>query len=74
MSIFSIPVDVEEPLGEAHNFLSQYGVVTLTHIQAHALTYADTETRAAQDSVQLGLAIMKSVSVSGFNKLSSRKS
>jgi hypothetical protein len=74
-SIFAIPEMADEPLGNAYDFLSQYyGVVSLAQVQAHARTYVNTETRAAQDSIQLGLAIMKSLSVTGFNKITIQKS
>jgi hypothetical protein len=72
-SIFAIPRDLADPLGEAYSFLSQYGIVSLAQTQAHAATYVSTNSRAAQDSIQLGIAIMKSVSVSGFNRLTIRK-
>ncbi len=74
VSVFSIPENLEVPLGAAYDFLSQYGVVSLAHVQDHALTYISTESRAAQDSMQLGMAIMKSLSVSGFNKVTTQKS
>jgi hypothetical protein len=66
-------MDPAQPLGDAYNFLAQYGIVTLAETQAHAATYVNTQSRAAQDSIQLGIAIMKSVSVAGFNKLAIRK-
>ena len=72
-SIFSIPMDLTQPLGDAHDFLTQYGIVTLAQAQAHAATYVDTDTRAAQDSIQLANAILKSVSIAGFNKLNIRR-
>ena len=53
-SVFSIPRDLALPLGESYDFLTQYGVVGLSHIRGHALTYVNTPSRAAQDSVQLG--------------------
>jgi hypothetical protein len=73
-SIFAISESADEPLGDAYDFLSQYGVVSLAQVQAHAWTYVNTKTRAAQDSIQLGLAIMKSLSVTGFNRINIRKS
>jgi hypothetical protein len=71
-SIFAVPVDIADPLGDTHDFLTNYGVMSLSHIREHALTYVGTQSRAAQDSMQLGIAIMKSVSVAGFNKLTIR--
>ena len=73
-SIFLVPVDLAQPMGDDYDFLDQYGTVTLRHIRAHAETYVNTPTRAAQDSIQLGIAIMASVTVAGFNKISIRKS
>jgi hypothetical protein len=72
-SIFAIPMDPAPSLGDACSFLDQHGAVTLAQVRAHALTYVATNARAAQDSVQLGIAVVRSVSVAGFNRLNIRR-
>jgi hypothetical protein len=68
-SILSVLVDITQPMGDAANMIASYGTVTLEHIQAHALTYVTTQTRAAQDSIQLYLCIMNSLTKAGKSKV-----
>jgi hypothetical protein len=63
---------VADPLGDTHDFLTNHGVMRLSHVREHALTCVGTKSRAAQDSMQLGIAIVKSVLVAGFNKITVR--
>ena len=69
LSILSIPVDVNDPLGDAQDFLDHYGEIDLDHCREHALTYYNQHNRAAQDSIQLYTCIMKSISRVGRNKI-----
>jgi hypothetical protein len=69
LSILSIPVDVNDPLGDAQDFLDHYGEVGLDHCREHALTYYNQHNRAAQDSIQLYTCLMKSISRVGRNKI-----
>jgi hypothetical protein len=68
-SILSVPVDINQPLGDATNLITSCGTVALEHIQAHALTYVATQTRAAQDSIQLYLCIMNSLTKAGKSRV-----
>jgi hypothetical protein len=51
------------------DFVNQYGEVTLSQIRAHAATYVNTHSRAAQDSYQLYSCLMNSLSSNGRNKI-----
>jgi hypothetical protein len=68
-SILSIPADITQPMGGTINMITSYGMVTLEHLQEHARTYVATQTRAAQDSVQLYLCIMNSLTKAGKSKV-----
>jgi DNA-directed RNA polymerase subunit M/transcription elongation factor TFIIS len=52
LSVLSIPVDVNDNLGDTQDFLSHYGEINLGHCREHALTYYNQQTRAAQDSMK----------------------
>lgn len=68
-STLSVPDDLEDELGAQKNLLTQYGEISLEHLRAHAETYVDTETRAAQDSLQQYLCLMASLSPTGKQKV-----
>jgi hypothetical protein len=53
LSVLSIPVDVNDNLGDTQDFLSHYGEINLGHCREHALTYYNQQTQAAQDSMML---------------------
>ena len=59
-SVLSIPVDVNNNLGDTQDFLSHYGEIDLGHCREHALTYYNQQNRAAQDSMQLYTCVMNS--------------
>lgn len=69
LSVLSIPVDVNDNLGDTQDFLDHYGEIDLDHCRAHALTYYNQQNRAAQDSMMLYKCIMDSMSRSGRNKI-----
>ena len=54
------------------NLLDAYGVLTLQDIQADAVTYIDDETRKAQNSYQMYVCIMSSLTDEGRAKLLTR--
>ena len=58
--ILLIPTDLTQP-NETVDILSLHGSLSLEQISAHALTYVNTETRAAQDSIQLYTCIINSL-------------
>ncbi len=56
LSVLSIPVEVNDNLGDTQDFLSHYGEINLGHCREHALTYYNQQTqqtRAAQGSMML---------------------
>jgi len=69
LSVLSIPVDVNDNLGDTQDFLSHYGEINLGHCREHALTYYNQQTRAAQDSMMLYTCVMNSLSRTGRNKI-----
>jgi hypothetical protein len=73
-SILSVPAIINQPLGATTNLVTSYGTVTLEHIQAHALSYVATHSRAAQDSAQMYYCIMNSLSKAGNSKIKIWKS
>jgi len=73
-SALSIPVDVNNNLGDTQDFLSHYGEIDLEHCREHALTYYNQQNRAAQDSMQLYTCIMNSLSRTGRNKITGFRS
>ena len=74
LSILSIPVDVNDQLGDAQDFLDHYGEIDLDHCRAHAMTYYNQQNRAAQDSMQLYTCLMDSISRVGRNKITGFRS
>ena len=68
--IFQIPDDINAGHPDTKDFLSNYGVITLEQVIAHAQTYVHSPTRDAQDSTQLYHCLMASLSSSGRAKIS----
>jgi DNA-directed RNA polymerase subunit M/transcription elongation factor TFIIS len=62
LSVLSIPVDVNDNLGNTQDFLSHYGEIDLGHCREHALTYYNQQNRAAEDSMMLYTCVMNSMS------------
>jgi hypothetical protein len=69
LSVLSIPVDVNDNLGDTQDFLSHYGEIDLGHCREHSLTYYNQQTQAAQDSMMLYTCVMNSLSGTGRNKI-----
>jgi hypothetical protein len=55
LSVLSIPVDVNDNLGDTQDFLSHYGEIDLGHY--------NQQNRAAQDSMMLYTCVMNSMSL-----------
>ena len=58
--ILDIPTDLAEP-DQTTNLLGEYGLLTLEQVRAHAETYVNAAVRAAQDSFQLYMCLMKTL-------------
>jgi hypothetical protein len=69
LSVLSLPVDVNDNLGDTQDFLSHYGEINLGNCREHALTYYNQQNRAAQDSMMLYTCVMNSMSRTGCNKI-----
>jgi hypothetical protein len=52
-SVMAVPNDIADPLGPSKSFLDHYGEITMQHLLDWTDTFINTQTRAAQDSVQL---------------------
>jgi hypothetical protein len=64
--ILTIPKDAADPNAETINLITDFSGVSLEQVRAHATTYTNTLSRAAQDSDQLYRCIMESVSKTGW--------
>ena len=58
--ILQIPPDLND-INTTIDLLTRYGSVTLEQVQAHAITYLHGNNRAAQDSMQMYLCILNSL-------------
>lgn len=69
--IFSIPVDLnaQEPVPQTTNLITNYGDISLEHIQNHARTYIATPTRAAQDSYMAFNCLLASLSSTAIDRI-----
>jgi hypothetical protein len=56
--IMEIPRDLARPLDETDNIMTAYGTIPIARVREHVATYIQTEARAAQDSYQIYLCIM----------------
>jgi len=59
--ILYIPEDITDPDAKQNDLLSNYGKVTLDQIMDHAATYADANTRTAQNSFMLYHCLANSI-------------
>jgi hypothetical protein len=66
-SLFTIPDQKTPPTNR--DLLTQYGVLTIANVQAHASTYINVDNRAKQSAVQLAACIHASVTSSISLKL-----
>lgn len=60
-SILDIPDDIEDADGPTKNLLTEYGRIDLDHLREHVETYADEETRQAQNSMMLFQCLKESL-------------
>ena len=61
--IFSVPVDIDGVV-TSHSLLLNYGVIPLASVSLDALSYVNSETKAAQDSFMLFQCIFASLETS----------
>jgi len=59
--ILYVPEDIADANTEYNDLLSNYGMVTLAQIADHAATYAETDTRSAQNSMMLYQCLSNSI-------------
>jgi len=61
MAIVTIPVGVDAAGATiTKNLITKHGMITMEQVRAHALTYVDTETRNAQNAVQMYTCLTES--------------
>jgi hypothetical protein len=68
MTILEIPPDLNEP-DEVKNLAKDYGQLTLEQVMAHAATYINGQSRAAQESMQLYLCLLESLTKEALDKV-----
>jgi hypothetical protein len=68
-SILEVPRDLQAPMIDLVNVLTNYGEFTLEHLRAFASTYVATPTRAAQDSIMLYECMWNTLSKVGKAKV-----
>ena len=67
-NILDIPTDPNDP-AVLTDLCESYGLITLQEVRAHATTYVNLQTRAAQNSMQLYQCIMSSLTKEGKAKV-----
>ena len=65
--ILGIPTDPNDPTVLA-DLCESYGLVTIQQVRAHAATYVNAQSRAAQNSMQLYQCIMATLTKEGKDK------
>lgn len=68
-TILEVPRDLQAPMNDLVNVLTNYGEFSLQHLKAFASTYVSTPTRAAQDSIMLYECMWNSLSKIGKAKV-----
>ena len=68
-SVLAIPSDPEHPEGEVKDFFNHYGKLSMENLRAVAQVYIGSQTRFAQDSVQLYKCLHNSLSKIGRDKV-----
>jgi hypothetical protein len=68
-TILEIPRDLQAPLIDLGNILTNYGEFDLEHLRAFVSTYVATPTRVAQDSIMLYECIWNTLSKIGRSKV-----
>jgi len=74
ITVLDIPNDANDVFSTTKNLLKHYGEISLDHIRKHAKTYVNTQTRAAQDSIQLYSCLWASLSDEGKSKVNVHRS
>jgi hypothetical protein len=69
LQIPSPPLPNGQP-GPVHDLLTQYGIISMDRIRAHAMTYVNAQNRNAQSSMQMTLFIKKSLTNSAKKRIS----
>lgn len=64
-----VPVDVDNPAGEAIDSIAAYGSTTLAQVTAWETTFINTESRNSQNTKILYELIKNSLSVQGFQRV-----
>jgi hypothetical protein len=67
--VLEVPRDLQAPMMELVNVLTNYGELTLEHLRAFAFTYVVTPTRVAQGSIMLYECIWNTLSKCGRSKV-----
>jgi hypothetical protein len=67
--ILSILKDHQDPLGETVSLITGYGLVSLEQVREHVALYANSKTRATQDSAMFFLCLMASLSEEGRTRV-----
>lgn len=68
-TILEIPKDNANPNINLLNLLTHYGEFTLPHLRTHVSSYANTQSRAAQDSVMLYECVWSTLTKIGKSKI-----
>lgn len=71
-SVLTIPRDIDNPVGPSDDFFEHYGELKMETLRECASSYVLTQTRVAQDSVQLYHCLYNSLSKAGRDKVSLR--
>ena len=66
---FDVPQDVADPLNNLLDITTNHGRLTLDHIRTFCTTYVNTQTRAAQENIQVVRCILSSLTLPGFRKV-----
>lgn len=61
-SVFDIPIQIEHPEDGTSDLLTEYGIITIDQVQAHARTYIAEPTRDAQNNYMAYLCLEHSLS------------
>jgi hypothetical protein len=67
-SVLFVPDDPTNPVGPGKDFTQNYGNITMEHLLLVAMTYANAQSRTAQDSIQLATCSLASLSKVGRDK------
>jgi hypothetical protein len=66
---FEIPQDVNLPLQDLLDMVTNHGRFTLAHLRAFSVTFVNNQSRAAQMNMQMVKCILASLTLPGFRKI-----